>query len=120
MQHVACGGPDHRTSFHLSIDDFAMRQPLALPSHGQVDFAARPVAGNREENAAPASEVLAPAPGVEDPAPVAPQSLLRAPLPIGLQDRFRIIERNLVSRNYQVEIATEDAGPIAVVRWMFD
>ena len=31
LQHVACGRPDHRTSFHLSIDYFVMWQPVALP-----------------------------------------------------------------------------------------
>ena len=30
LQHVACGRPDHRTSFHLSIDKFVMGQPVAL------------------------------------------------------------------------------------------
>ena len=31
VQHVACGRPDHRTSFHLSIHYFVMWQPVALP-----------------------------------------------------------------------------------------
>ena len=31
LQHVACGRPDHRTSFHLSIYNVVMWQPVALP-----------------------------------------------------------------------------------------
>ena len=31
LRHFDCGRPDHRTSFHLSIDYFVMWQPVALP-----------------------------------------------------------------------------------------
>ena len=31
LQHCACGSPDRRTSFHLSIDYFVLGVPVALP-----------------------------------------------------------------------------------------
>ena len=31
LRHFDCGLPDHRTSFHLSIDYFVLGVPVALP-----------------------------------------------------------------------------------------